>query len=347
MNPEIRIGQCESGEITFKVAESMNRHIAIFGKSGSGKSVAGQKIIKSIVQGGGTVVAFDMHWLLDTENILPSIREEFLRMVHEIDVYKDGISCPLFLPFIFADGTVESSMDAVNAVSDVLSAAMNLKCRQRAELLRALRYVADEKIYAEVGIAALEEGLYLADSEIAANVHEKLRQILDYNVFHDGLGFIEDNHLNVIRLSKFAGATQTLITEILLSYIWRLANTGIFVEQGLYLFIDECQNIDFGKNSMTTTIMAEGRKFGVHLILITQSVNAGKGQMAHCMLQAGQQLFFAPASSDVMAIAKFIGGARFRDWQMILNTLKIGECVATGALAINQIPLKRPIKLRI
>lgn len=344
----IKIGYCSEGDVAFDMQRSVNQHISICGKSGSGKSVAGQKIIKNIVEEGGTVIVFDMHWLFDECHLLPSIIEDIKKMTHEIEAYSSGISCPLFTPLKYTDETQEDELDVVTSIADILTRSMKLKCRQKEDLFRALQYVVENSLYREKGIAALNDALYLVDSEVAANIQDKMRYILNKNVFHDGESFIRNNSLNVIRLSKFTEATQTLISEILLTYIWRLANTGLFLEKGLYLFCDECQNLNLGKSGIIDMILSEGRKLGLHLILITPSLGGGrKSQIAQCLLRAGQQMYFMPNEGEISEVAKLIGIARYKDWQMTLKTLKIGECVAIGPLAIDENPFNRPFKVKV
>ncbi len=348
MGKFIKIGGSKNGDVSFDMARSGNRHIAICGKSGSGKSVAGQKIIKSIIESGGTAVVFDMHWLFDPDHIFVPIRADIEKMMNETDAFSSGISFPLFTPLRYADGTMEDELDVVTSITDILTGSMKLKCRQKEDLFRALQYVAEENVYGNQGIAALNEALYMVDSEVAANVQDKMRYILNKNVLRDGTGFIEENRINVLRLSKFTETTQALIAEILLTYIWRLANTGIFLKEGLYLFCDECQNLNLGRSGIIDTILAEGRKLGLHLILITQSLGGScRTRVAQCLLQTGQQLYFMPSEGEASIIAKMIHAARYKDWQMVLKTLKVGECVAVGSLSVDETAYNRPLKINI
>lgn len=348
MNRYIKIGSCMTDGVSFDMARSGNRHIAICGKSGAGKSVAGQKIITDVIKGGGTVVTFDMHWLFDNNNIFQPLKPEIDSMMHEIDADLSGIQFPLLTPMEYVDGTREESLNVVASVTDLLSRSLKLKCRQRDELFRAMNYIAEEHIYSMRGISALDDALYMLESEVAANIQGKIRTILNKNVFRDGPCFIDEGKLNVIRLSKFSESDQALIANIVLSYIWRLANTGAFLENGLYLFCDECQNLDLGQNGIINTILAEGRKLGIHLILITQSLGGScRSRVAQCLLQTGHQLYFMPAEGEAVTVARLISAAMYRDWQLVLKTLKIGECVAVGSMSVNEVAYNRPIKINI
>lgn len=347
MKEMIEIGTYGESRVAFDFEKSTNQHVAILGKSGTGKSVAGQKIIKNIVKDGGTVVAFDMHWLFNSANIFPAFKEEIKSHLQEFDAYSEGIPCPLFEPLAYSDGTIESRDDIIAALTDTLSIPMNLRCRQKSDLKRALRYIAEDSSYQKYGIASLEEGFYKVDSEAAESVQEKMEQILTHNVFQDGMGFISDGCINVIRLSRFNESTQILITEFLLSYLWRLSNTGIFREKGLYIFLDECQNLSFSRNSIISKLISEGRKMGLHLILISQSLNGPQSCFSRCILQAAQHLYFAPSDGETTEVAKLVGLSKCRDWKMVLNTLQRGQAIAVGALNVDGVAVQRPIKIGI
>lgn len=346
MKKYIKLGENQGQNVAVDLERSTNRHIALVGKSGAGKSVAGQKIISNLIKAGGTVLVLDLHALFAPENIFPEVAEVIGASMHEIDAYGAGISIPLFSPLRYPDGQEEDKSDIAAAVSGIFSGALNLKCRQREELYRAVRFIVDRGLYQKQGIAAFEDALMLIDSDIAANVQDKLRKIINRNVFRDGESFLRRNKINVIRLNQFDFLTQSLIAEIVLNYLWRVANSGEFRELDLYVFCDECQNLNFGKNGVMRAMISEGRKLGLNLILITQSIGGSiRNSMAQGLLQTGMQMYFEPSGCEAVEIAKLLGGARYRDWQMLLKTLNVGECVAVGALAINEQPISRPLRI--
>ena len=99
----LKIGNANGVNVFLDEAEGMNRHIIIFGKSGSGKSVAQQILCKRILEGGGTVLALDLHNTLGEKNIFPPFRETLGLTLHEIDAYAEGIPVDLFKPAVYED----------------------------------------------------------------------------------------------------------------------------------------------------------------------------------------------------------------------------------------------------
>lgn len=345
----INIGMHKDGTVKLDMERASNRHIAIVGRSGSGKSVAGQKILKSILQtSSGAIVVFDLHHLFGYENIFPPFLEEIKKASNEIDAYSAGIPLPLFSPLKLMDGKMEDMLDVTTSISDILSSALKLGSRQKERLYDAVEFVAETDSYRKYGIAALGRALEMADDDKAAVVREKLYYILKRNVFVNGDGFLQNKKINVVRLSKFSESVQLSVVEIVLSYIWRLANSGAFLQTGLCLFLDECQNLNWNGTGIVSTILSEGRKLGIQLILITPTLGGrGKVDMTRFLLQAQNQLYFSPPENEALKAANLIGAKRSAYWQMQLKSLEVGECVVNGSLIINRSAFKGAVKIRI
>lgn len=345
----IEIGRHTEGTVALNMRESNNFHIAITGRSGAGKSVVGQKIIRNIAASGTVpIIAFDMHHLLSDKHIFPDYRDDIKAMSNDMDAYASGIPIPLFTPLTYPDGSTEELLDITMSIADVLSNAVKLGSRQRECLFKAVDYVAERNLYAEQGIAALEQALKLFHDERSAAIQDKLRYVLRKNLFRDGENFIEDKKINILRLSKFPEPVQLLVVEIVLMYIWRLANTEAFMENGLCLFLDECQNLNWGTTGIIRTILAEGRKLGLQLILITQTLGGNsKSDMTRCLLQAGNQLYFSPPENEVLQVARLLGLNRNDRWQERLRTLGVGRCVVNGSLTVNNAAYHRALEIQI
>ena len=73
--------------------------------------------------------------------------------------------------------------------------------------------------------------------------------------------------------------------EIMSAILWKYASKEKFVDNGVYLAFDECQNLAHGKNSMIAKILREGRRFNLNLLLSTQ-VLAQDAQITKLMTQA-------------------------------------------------------------
>lgn len=349
MTDQLPIGINKDGKVLIDMERSPNCHIALMGRSGSGKSVAGQKIIKNIIADGTSpIIVFDVHRLFSNENIFPKFRQEIIEESNEINVYTTGIKLPLFTPLKHSDGNMDDLFEVATYISDIFSSAMKLGYRQRECLFEAVEFVAGTSGYEKCGIAALGKALNMVDDEKAGVVHDRLAYLFRRNIFRDGDIFIENKKINILRLSNFAESAQAMIVEIVLAYLWRLANAGAFLENGLCLFLDECQNLNWGKNGIISKIMSEGRKLRVQLIFITQSVGLnGKNDMTRCLLQTGNQLYFSPPENEISTVAKLISVKRQNFWQMQLKSLEVGECVVNGPVTVNGVSHSGALKIKI
>lgn len=343
------IGIHKEGIVELDNKHAGNPHIAITGRSGFGKSVAGHNLLLEVMRkGGGSAVVFDVHRLFSKENIVEEFQEELRIRMNELSVYENGISVPLFTPFQFSDGGCEDRLDVLSAVTGVFAGAMKLGSRQKALLYEAVDFVAEQGTFHDIGIAAMDKAFAALDNEQAIAIRSRLSYLLKRNIFRDGDSFIKDGFINVLRLSRLPPVEQDLIVEVVLNFIWRSANAGLFMEKPLCLFLDECQGLKWGKSGIISSIMSEGRKMGLQLILITQSLEGNsRSDMAKCFSQAASRLYFSPAENEASMIAKKIASNRSAYWQLQLKSLDRGECVVDGPLLLNGVPCMGPLKIKI
>lgn len=97
--------------------------------------------------------------------------------------------------------------------------------------------------------------------------------------------------------------------------------------------LDEAQNLDLTEGSPVSKYLTEGRKFGLSLILATQTMKNLHGDKLSRLFQAGHKLFFRPADTELQEHAKLlvqsVGGAP-QEWIKDLATLEKGQCYSVG-----------------
>ena len=343
---KINIGKNSGMDVYFDTEISLNKHVVSIGKSGGGKSVQNQRIMTEIIRNGGTVLAFDYHQTLADEEIFVEHKDFFKKHVTDVDVYESGIQCPLFTPVTFADGSHEKTIDTVGSVVEIISRQYDLKCRQQATLRSACETVEAANLYYKQGISAIA-GLLKADgSDVAKGVSEKIYSLTAHNIFRDGKLFLKNNAINVVRLSKLDLKTQVVVTEIVLWYLWRLAATMLFRDTGLFIYLDESQNLSSGPRSILAQILSEGRKFNLNLLLATQLLSLNSSQEAkRLLMQCGLIQFFQPSVKEIKATADIIDHFYAEKWCSVLSVLEKGEFVAMGQLIINGKLTDRALKV--
>lgn len=342
----INLGTYKNRGVAFDCENALNKHLLILGKSGGGKTVEAQKIMTEIVKEGGTVMALDLHQTLASSQIFWKYKPDFELYTQEVDVYQNGIQCNLLEQITFEDGVQEQLIDTVAAITNVFSRILNLKCNQQAVLREAINHVCDKNTFEQNGFQAVGEELCEMNTKMSQALYEKLYQLFAHNVFRPGNRFLENGKINIIRLGRFALGVQEMIADVLLSYIWRLAMTGKFSQSGLFIFVDECQNLASGKNSLLAQILSEGRKFNVNLILATQIIpQDSTSVIQHYLTQCGMILYFQPDARHLSVIARMIDPVSAGEWMPVLRTLKRGEFVASGALTVDGGVIDKPLKV--
>lgn len=342
----IKLGKYAGKDVTTDTAELFNGHVGIVGGSGGGKTVKAQDIMIQIAENGGTVIAYDLLGTLADDQIFECYNERYRTVLHSIDVQKDGMTVNLFTPIRYNDGSLENPQSTVGAIVDMFARSTELGARQKATLRSAVNSVMQNNTYETDGLRAIDDALAESETDIAISVREKLAPLLLHNIFRPGNDFIHEGKINVIRLSRYDVNTQIAISEVINAYLWRMANGDAFKENQIYLFIDECQNMPSGKNSMLAQMLSEGRRFGMNLILATQQLQGGSySAVQRQFTQCGLLLYFKPLSNQINSTAEMINPSDKREWVKTLQVLRVGEFVASGSFLVNGHRCYRPLKI--
>ena len=132
----------------------------------------------------------------------------------------------------------------------------------------------------------------------------------------------EGNRAFVIEVSKttMPEDTSRILTSIFLQRFWaeHLAS-GKGIET--YVIVDECQ---FVESSLLERLLSEGRKYGLHLILITQSISLlGTARRTAILSNVRNYVSFPVSDEDAVILSKTVStGTRERDF---INVLKNQE----------------------
>jgi DNA phosphorothioation-dependent restriction protein DptH len=117
--------------------------------------------------------------------------------------------------------------------------------------------------------------------------------------------------------------------------------------------LDEIQNLDHSLNSPLGQLLTEGRKFGISLILATQTLSNLAKEERDRLFQASHKLFFKPADTEIRSFAQILAdvtNGRLDDWVDRLSSLKRGECYSLGNAfneATGKLEVSKWFKIRI
>ena len=138
---------------------------------------------------------------------------------------------------------------------------------------------------------------------------------------------------HVIQLAGFMKDASRLITEFsLIDLYWYYRGKGS-KDNPRVIVLDEIQNLDHRLESPLGQFLTEGRKFGISLILATQTLSNLDKDERDRLFQASHKLFFKPADTEIRTYAQILGDAtrlKSEVWVDRLTTLKRGECYSLG-----------------
>jgi len=102
----------------------------------------------------------------------------------------------------------------------------------------------------------------------------------------------------------------------------------------LPIVLDEIQNLDHRGDAPLEKLLREGRKFGISLLLATQTLSGFAGDARDRLFQAAHKLFFAPAGTEVRRFADLlkdsVPDSDRENWVDRLSSLQKGECLSLG-----------------
>lgn len=313
-------------EEKIEAVEAVNPHTLVTGITGSGKSVFCQAQIIQRAEKGQRVIAFNYHGVLNREQMLPDIRKQYEKLCHVIHV-ADGIPLPLFTPFVNSYGKEESMEATVHRVSSLLSVAGSLTEPQTRELSQAVKHVMKKGTFQTEGIKAIAKKLEQIGSPLAFRILGNLRALFEMNAVIDGDLLREDAPIIELDFDGIEYDDQEIIIRLVCDYYLRLAMTMRYAESGITLFIDEIQNFDFGANSTLRSLINEGRKIGVTLLIATPSLfNSGKASM-RILNQVGTRIVFKPLDNELRQVADALDNRRRAFLMCELPDLKRGQFI--------------------
>ena len=164
-------------------------------------------------------------------------------------------------------------------------------------------------------------------NKLSPLVHMRLFQADDgsawENFFRD-----EENRVSVLQLTKLSRDLQRIATEFILWDLYDYATSGGSKNNPLPIVLDEIQNLDHRLDAPLGKYLTEGRKFGISLVLATQTLSNLKSDERDRLFQASHKLFFRPAETEVKEYARILeqSSAQKADtWIPRLNKLNKGE----------------------
>lgn len=313
-------------------ASALNKHILITGQSGSGKTFALKRLERNFASSGASVIILNFnatHTDILTENGI---------IVH--DIKEAGLP----LRFWSSSESHKLASEKAEAVAEIIGQIEGLGVNQKGELERAIRYGMSEASDRNVHeFPAVLKGLASSQSELSGKLFDRFYNAWRQIKSRPSEMRFTPGEIQLLDLSGFSLSLQKKLASYILALLWKHVQTG--ENPPIFVVCDEFQNIGISENSPFAQVLREGRKFGLSLLLATQSLNNFDPDEITLLQQAATKLYFRPVESELNDISHSIGIADREKSMILLKGLKQGECIATNSFSVGSIEINRPLKL--
>jgi DNA phosphorothioation-dependent restriction protein DptH len=319
-----------------------NRHLIVFGRSGSGKTYCIQGLLLEMakLQMNSMVVDY-------TNGFLPEQLEpefvDFVKPQTDLVAYQ-----PLDLnPFkkqaqkVAGIQLTDKPHDVAARVASVFNSVYSTIGDQQLPTLihtieEGIQLYGTEYHFDKMLKDLSDEGKH---GEALAN---KLAPMVKSSIFSckhssDGWKGIYETSPPTTRLIQLATLSRDIwriATEFILWDLYSYACANGNKNTPLPVVLDEVQNLDQKLDSPLGKMLTEGRKYGLSLILATQTLSNLKAEQQDRLFQAAHKLFFAPAETEIKSYANLleqaIPGTNKKGWLQELAKLEKGECISVG-----------------
>ncbi|OQB76592.1 MAG: AAA-like domain protein [Deltaproteobacteria bacterium ADurb.Bin135] len=319
-----------------------NRHILIFGTSGMGKTYAIQALLCELGRAGQNSLIVDYtNGFYD--NQLETETRKMLKPVQHI-VRKDPLPINPFRRQEDMIGEMllpEDPSNTAQRVSGVFSEVYEFGDQQKSALYTGIKR-GIETHGNEMTLPLLIEELkeMVDENPSSLTVVSKIQPFVDMNPFGaeegdnwESLFMDQNSRCHILQLAGFLKDASKLITEFtLIDLYWYYRGKGN-KDKPRIIILDEIQNLDHDLESPLGKFLTEGRKFGISLIVATQTLSNLKKDEQDRLFQASHKLFFKPADTELRSYAQILENTtneKAEIWIQRLSRLKKGECYSLG-----------------
>ena len=343
---QIFIGMRSNGEPVYwhyGHPQLLNRHLLIFGAAGSGKTYGIQCLLTEMAKQQLHSIIVDY-----TDGFLPQqIEPHFREIVKPQNHFLITDQLPLN-PFRRQKQIIDPSVPAIeekpfqvaSRIASIFTSVFEtMGDQQSSALIRVLEAgIEEDPKFSLDGLLALLRD----DSSYGESLASKLEPLIRSQPFRSGTDSAWESMLNsadhkvhVLQLKGLAREIQRLVTEFVLWDLYDYVCNSGNKYRPVPVVLDEIQNLDHRSDSPIDKMLREGRKFGLSMILATQTTSQFDQEQRDRLFQAGHKLFFKPATTEIDRFSQLLSqstGIAKSEWSERLAKLEKGQCWSLGSV---------------
>ncbi len=334
--PMLEIGEHKGKVIGIPLAD-ISRHILIVGQTGSGKTTTSKRIVYEAWNLGIPSLVLDIHW---------EYKSLIFQLGGKIFTTKGG------LPNICINPLAEihkSSEKEIFLLSETLSNILDLTPSQFYFLMNGLKRIRDQALD---GSAPSMKDLVseLKEMRLASQAEEESRaslvRKLDPIIMSEGADIFNYDNLSIeeiggsLSLIDIGDIRSDILKQLVIFFILRRIKDRFVREEGKALYprmlivIEEAEKLiphysDVTGMNIIDRLFSELRKFGVSLVLITQSLtDIPEGVVRN----TGTKIYHRVESpSDLRALKSILGEKKLLN---LVTSLSQGECLVVTSSSV-------------
>lgn len=332
-----------------------NRHLLAFGASGSGKTYAIQCLLAEMAAQRLHALIVDYTDGFLPGQVAPLFDSAAVPKNHYVRTEKLPLN-PFRQQQLIVDPNAppvpENPYEVATRVASIFSSVYESMGDQQFSTLVS---VLEAGISSGTGFSLAQLPDQLREhNQYGVSLASKLEPLIKADPFREGDGPAWEDMLSdpehwvqILQLKSLGREIQKLVTEFSLWDLYDYAGTHGSTKRPIPLVLDEIQNLDHRPDSPIDKMLREGRKFGLSLILATQTTSNFNNEQRDRLFQAAHKLFFKPADTEIDRFATLLGQITSQsksDWAQRLAKLRRGYCWSLGPVettsgALKTVPL--------
>lgn len=315
------------------LSQNPNSHLLILGKSGYGKTYFLCRQMEEKISEKKKIFLIDYSGSY-TKSELEKNNFRFCNKVDIINPYE------MTLQWDYSKPNLSS------ALIDTLINVLNIRSYYQKKLLNeGILSVLSINNFFSIPLLVSRLELLLSekyDADERKNICHLLTKIDPYSSlqeiqFLSGMDICENGKypsMTILQLSNYPEIQRKFLVEFFTEMFWVEARMG--KGRADIIALDEFQKLDLSPGMALSSMLREGRKFGLSVYLSSQFVAGYDNEAVSTLMQAANKIFFHPCDNDLRMIANFIDPTSPNTWRSILKKLHKGEAVLSGSFRLGK-----------